>query len=47
MKSDFDEGGNNAKDYQKMKKIIAEENQKFYKMFWILKNFEYSRTKFD
>ena len=33
MKSDFDEGGNNANEYQKMKNIIAKANQKFYKMF--------------
>lgn len=33
MKSDFDYGGENVSDYQKMKKIMAEKTQKFYKMF--------------
>ena len=33
MKSDFDYGGENASEYQKMKKIMAEKTQKFYKMF--------------
>jgi len=33
MKSDFDYGDENASEYQKMKKIMAEKTQKFYKMF--------------
>ena len=33
MQSAFDYGGENANEYQKMKKIVAEKNQKFYKMF--------------
>ena len=33
MKSDFDYGVENVSDYQKMKKIMAEKTQKFYKMF--------------
>ena len=36
---DFNQGGSNANEYQKMKKTKAEETQKFYEMFWILKNF--------
>ena len=34
MKSDdFEKGGSNADEYQKMKNIKADETQKFYKMF--------------
>ena len=50
MKSDdFEKGGSNADEYQNMKNTKADETQKFYKMFWILKNFglKYSRKKFD
>ena len=50
MKSDdFEKGGSNADEYQKMKNINADKTQKFYKMFWILKDFglKYSRKKFD
>ena len=38
MKSDdFEKGGSNADEYQNMKNTKADETQKFYKMFWILK----------
>ena len=34
MKSvDFNQGGSNVNEYQKMKKTKAEETQKFYEMF--------------
>ena len=34
MKSDdFEKGGSNADEYQKMKNTKADETQKFYKMF--------------
>ena len=40
MKSDFDYGGENASDYQKMKKIMAEKLKSFTKCYKCLLIYE-------